>query len=378
VAFAERTTEGRRRSCFPFEGKRRGLVLRIEVIHPSELGTAETARWRAYQDVDPALAGPYLTPDWAKLVGANRDDARICVVEQGQAFLGVQRQSRFAAMGLGAPIADYQGVVGLPGFAVDSAALCRALKVGRIDLAGVPAAQTIVRAAGSEGSWIAEVDTAEGYRWGLKERRGKFVKELEKKRRRLEADKGAAEFTACSANAQHFETLLAWKREQLARTGQPPIWSTPWVRGVLDASFAERGTQFGGVFFTLCVDGQLIAANYFLRSERVLHGWVIAHDAAFDAYSPGVQLARWAIEWAADQGIREVDFGSGDYQFKRQLATTQRSLVWGAASRPSWSGAVRQAEFAVRAGLERSANPRLAALPGKAMRRLDLMRALAA
>jgi CelD/BcsL family acetyltransferase involved in cellulose biosynthesis len=352
--------------------------LRIEVIHPSELGPAETARWRAYQDVAPALAGPYLTPEWAKIVGAARPDARLCVMDEGQAFLGVQRQSRFAAMGLGAPIADYQGVVGLPDLEIDPAALCRALKVGRIDLSGVPEGQSMVRAAGSEGSWIAEIDTAEGYRWGLKERRGKFVKELEKKRRRMEAENGEAEFSACSSNREHFETLLAWKSAQLARTGQPAIWTAPWVRTVLDTCFAARGPHFSGALFTLCVGGKLIAACFFLRSERVLHAWLIGHDPAFDAYSPGVQLARWVIEWAAEQGLKEVDFGPGDYQFKRQLSTTQRALVWGAASRPSWSGAVRQAEFALRAGIERAPNARLAALPGKAMRRLDVMRALAA
>ncbi|MEJ0060828.1 MAG: GNAT family N-acetyltransferase [Terricaulis sp.] len=352
--------------------------MRIEVIHPGELGPAETARWRAHQAAAPALAGPYLTPEWAKIVGAARSDARLCVVNGGEAFLGVQRPSRFAAMGLGAPIADYQGVVGAPGFKIDPAALCRALKVGRIDLSGVPEEQTLLRAAGAEGSWIATFESAEAYRAGLKERRGKFVKELEKKRRRMEAEKGQAEFTACSASSEDFEALLAWKSEQLHRTGQPAIWSAPWVRTVLDACFAQSGAHFGGAFFTLKVGGELIAACFFLRSKSVLHAWVIGHDPAFDAYSPGVQLARWAIEWAAEQGYCEVDFGTGDYQFKRQLSTGQRALVWGAASRPSWSGAVREAQFALRAGIERAPNPKLAALPGKAMRRLDLMRALAA
>jgi hypothetical protein len=43
----------------------------------------------------------------------------------------------------------------------------------------------------------------------------------------------------------------------------------------------------------------------------------------------------------------------------------------------SWSGAVRRTAHALRAHIERLPQPRLAALPGKAMRRLDLVRALA-
>ncbi len=353
--------------------------MRIEVKHPSELGADEVALWRAHQNADPSLASPYLSPDWARTVGAVRKDARVCVIDGGRGFLGVQLQSRAAAMGLGAPIADYQGIVGEPGLEVDPRALCRALGVGRIDLTHVPAGQTILagRAAGSEGSWIADVSQGAGvYNDGLKERRGEFVRQMDKKLRKLGRDKGLIKFTALSVDQAQFNTMLEWKNAQLARSGQPRIWETGWVRRVLDASFAARERDFSGAFFTLEVDGRLIAANYFLRSEKVLHDWIMAHDAEFDAFSPGVQLARWAVGWAADKGLREVDFGPGGYQYKRQVSTHQRELEWGAVSGASWSGAVRRAQFALRAGVERLPNKRIAALPGKAMRKLDLIRAL--
>lgn len=354
--------------------------MRIEVIQPGELSPGDIARWRTYQDLDPALASPYLTPEWAQIVAAARKDVRLCVLDGGQGFFGVQRPSRFAALGLGAPISDYQAVIAPPGLEIEAGALCRALKVGRIDLTGVPEGQSLLSApAGAHGSWIAAVENGtDEYRWSVKERRSKFVKDLDKKLRKLEADKGKPVFTATSADASHFETLLAWKAEQLSRSGQPQIWNTPWVRQVLDACFAAKGPHFGGQLFTLTIDGRLIAANFFLRSERVLHGWVISHDKAFDAYSPGVLLARWAIEWAGANGVSEVEFGPGDYQFKRQLATGQRQLQWGAVSGGSLSGAVRHAEFGLRAQIEKLPNKRLAALPGKAMRKLDLLRALAA
>lgn len=353
--------------------------MRFEVIHPEELGPAQAAQWHGLRGSDPNLGSPYLTPEWAKLVGALRPDARVCVVNDGEGFLGVQRSSRFAAMGLGAPVADYQGLVAKPGLELDGAALCRALKVGRLDLASVPTGQTLFTPQGADGSWIAEIsDGPDAYRAALRERRSKFVRELDKKHRRLAEEAGEVEFTALSANTDHFTQLLAWKHAQLRRTGQPPIWSTPWVRALLDQCFAAKGPHFGGVLFTLTAGGKLVAANFCLRSERVLHGWIIAHDGAYERNSPGVLLARWAIEWAASQGYAEVDFGPGDYQFKRQLSTSQRMVEWGAVSGVSWSGAVRKAQFALRAGLEKLPDQRLAALPGKAMRRLDVMRALAA
>jgi CelD/BcsL family acetyltransferase involved in cellulose biosynthesis len=126
------------------------------------------------------------------------------------------------------------------------------------------------------------------------------------------------------------------------------------------------------------VQRRLAAAAFCLRSDRVLHLWLLAHDSEFDAYSPGVQLARWVVGWAGDHTIAEVDFGAGDYQYKRQLATGRRMLERGAVVAPSWSGALRRAQHAIRANIETWPVGRVAALPGKAMRRLDLVRALQA
>ena len=353
--------------------------MRIEVIHPSELGAAEVSRWRAIQSAQPGLASPYLTPDWTRIVGAARADARVCVLHEGEGYFPVQRVSRFSAMGLGAPIADYQGVIAPPDLGLDPRGICKALKVGRIDLSHVPITQTILRRpAGADGSWIVELDGgAEAYLAGLKQRRTEFSRQTEKKLRKFEREQGALIFSANSIDAADFETMLAWKNAQLVRSGQPAIWDAPWVRGVVFATFANRDPSFSGVLCTLKLGERLIAANYFLRAGRVLHDWIMAHDSRFDVYSPGVELARRAICWAADNGFAEVDFGPGQYQYKRQLSTGQRMLAWGSVSGGSWSGAVRHAEYAVRHAVERLPHPKLAALPGKAMRRLDLMRGLA-
>lgn len=351
--------------------------MRLETIHPKELGPAEIARWREHQRANIALRSPYLTPEWAQLIGAARDDARLCVVDGGAGYLGVQRLSRFAAMGLGAPIADYQGLIGDADLRVEPRALCRALGVGRIDIANATAG-TLVNPAGEDGSWIAEVSGGRDlYEAALRRRRGEFVRQTDKKARKFAREFGPLEFRARAADRGDFETLIAWKNAQLRRAGQPQVWTRPWVRRVLDACFDARLPEFGGVFFTLHARDQLAAAAFCLRSKRVLHLWLLGHDAAYDSYSPGLQLARQAIHWAAEDGFTEVDFGAGDYQYKRQLSTTQRMLGRGVIAGASWSGAVRRTAHALRAHIERLPQPRLAALPGKAMRRLDLVRALA-
>jgi CelD/BcsL family acetyltransferase involved in cellulose biosynthesis len=353
--------------------------VRLETIHPKELGPEALAQWRALQHASVNLQSPYLTPEWAQLIGGVRDDARVVVIDDGGGFFAAQRLSRFTAMGAGAPISDYNAIVANADLRIDAGALCKALKVGRIDLTHVPQGPTPISAIGAEGSWIAE--TAGGrdlYEAALKQRRSEFVRQTDKKGRKFARDCGYIEFRASAPERAEFEQLLAWKNAQLKRSGQPDIWATPWVRQVLDATLEQRAASFGGVLFSLSIDQRLIAAAYCLRAGKVLHFWIVAHDSEYDSYSPGVQLARWAVGWAAENGIAEVDFGPGDYQYKRQLATTQRMLSYGVVSGVSVSGAVRRTTQALRAGMERLPNPKLAALPGKAMRRLDLMRALAA
>lgn len=351
--------------------------MRVETIHPSEMGAPEWARWEALRSADAALASPYYSARWAQIASTARPDSRICVIDGGRGFFGAQKLSAFTAMPLGSPLCDYQGVVGVNN--VSAAALCRALEVGRIDFTHAPATQRALMAGrqGESGSWIVELrGAAEDYRAGLRERRPDCVRQWDKKLRRLTKEHGAASFSAESKDAASFKTLLAWKDAQLRRTGQPPIWETPWVRQVVEQCFAADRHAFGGALFTLHCGDTLVAANFCLRGASVLHCWIIGHDPAFDAYSPGVLLARQIVEWAADNHFCEVDFGPGAYQFKRQLATSQRPLAWGYVARPSFAGAVRGAEYAVRRALERTPLEAVAALPGKAMRRLDVIRGL--
>lgn len=350
--------------------------MRLETIHPKELGPAEIARWRAHRRARPILRSPYLSPEWAQTIGAVRADARVCIIEGGAGFLGVQRLNRFAAMGLGAPLADYQGLVAEENFHVAPGAICRAVSAGRIDFVNA-APGTIKRPAGADASWIAEVSGGRDlYEAALRERRAEFVRQSDKKARKFARECGPIEFRARSSERADFETLVHWKIDQLRRTRQPQIWARPWVRRALDACYEADSSEFSGLLFTLYAGDRLAAAAFCLRSSSVLHLWLLGHEEAFDRYSPGVQLVRQTIHWAGENGIDEVDFGTGDYQYKRQLSTTQRMLERGVMAGASWSGALRHAQHAVRARMERLPQARLAALPGKAMRRLDLMRAL--
>ncbi len=358
--------------------------MRVEIVRVRELGTSEIARWRELQAQTPTLSSPFFTPDYVLLIASVRPDVRVAIVQADGVIKGFfALQSSFGSAGLpvGAPISDCQGIVGEPDFPFCPSALCRPLDVARFDFTHVPSDQAAFApyVQSATASWFADLTSGGApYFAEVKRRHRNFLYQLARVRRKLTREIEDFVFTAESRDVSHLETLLAWKTQQLADTNQPLVWRRPWVRNAMLRSLRETNPYFGGALFTLTLKGKLIAANFCLRSDTVLHGMLMAHDREYEPYSPGVQLMRCLLEWAAASGFQEVDFGVGDQLYKRQFGTHQRTTMAGWVGRPSLASLVKASQHAVRGQIERIPNPWIASLPGRIMRRLDVYRGLAA
>ena len=113
-----------------------------------------------------------------------------------------------------------------------------------------------------------------------------------------------------------------------------------------------------------------------LRGRHTLHAWIIAHGAGFEKVSPGLLLFGEILRWMETAGFTALDLGPGDYRFKQQLSNTTRQVAHGFVGRPSTQSLVRSAEYGVRAAAENLPLGALSQLPGKALRRMDLLRGL--
>jgi CelD/BcsL family acetyltransferase involved in cellulose biosynthesis len=89
-----------------------------------------------------------------------------------------------------------------------------------------------------------------------------------------------------------------------------------------------------------------------------------------------VILITEVVRWAAARGMAELDLGPGDYRFKQSLANRARPVAHGFVGRPSAASFMRGAAYRVRAMAEALPLGAYSALPGKAMRRLDVIRSL--
>jgi len=153
-------------------------------------------------------------------------------------------------------------------------------------------------------------------------------------------------------------TLLARKQKSLARLGRVELVETgdpDAVRAALPAmfalfadrwygrhesgGFADRRREFhthaapalaaaGHVRLSLLtLDGHVIAFVYGIRGARGTSSYVIAHDGALAAQSPGAVLLARVLESACARGDPEYDFSLGDEEYKDAWATGTRDVL---------------------------------------------------
>ncbi len=355
----------------------------IDLVSPLDLTPAEVSAWSALQGGSHEFANPFLSPHWPRTVAAvGGPDARakVAVFRRGgvaEGFLAL-RVGMAKARPVGAPMCDYQGVVAAPDLEIDPRALLKALGVARLDFTHLLDSQTAFapHVRGRGDSLI--IDVSKGFDDYARTQRPKsdILQDTAKKRRKLERDKGEVVFTARSTSQADFDQLIAWKRAQYKLTRQTDIFAAGWPLQVLKKLWNTGDPSFDGLLFTLHVGGELAAAHFALCGGGVVHAWFIGHDDAFCRYSPGVILIADIARWTAEQGMTEIDLGPGDYRFKQQLANTGRGVGHGFVGRPSALTLSRTVQYGVRDLAESLPLGRASALPGKAMRRLDVITGL--
>jgi CelD/BcsL family acetyltransferase involved in cellulose biosynthesis len=356
-------------------------MLSFDVVRPCELGRAELDAWLGLQAGRSDLHSPFLSPGWALAVEqAQGPGVKVVLVSEGGRMRAVlaARVGRWTAWPVGAPLCDVQALVAEPGLKVDPRDLVRALGVRRFDFTQLLGSDTTF-APGVKGVQHAYViDLPHGHAGWVEERRAQgsgLFKDLGKKRRRLEREHGPVRFTALSRDPADLEQLIAWKSRRFTRTRQTDLFAAGWPNALLKDLLRGAGEGIDGGLFTLHAGDRLIAAHLTLLGSDVINGWLNAHDDDFEQGSPGLLLFEDLLQWM-DGRYRELDIGPVDYGYKSRFTSVLRPVGHGFAGAPSAATLVRAAEYGVRGAAERLPLGRASAWPGKAMRRLDLLRAL--
>ena len=318
--------------------------MHVKLIDPSDLGSAEIAAWHSMQRATPSLLNPFLSPEFATVVGRFRPDAQIAVLTKNQSIMGFFPFER-RRFGVGVPICGWlspcQGIVHARGAEWDARELLQGCRLSAWQFDNLIVDQQPFKPYHAATALSPVMDLTDGfdaYYAKLQTESPRFCKELARKTRKLGREVGDVRIVTDSRDASVLRTLIGWKSDQYRRTSHVDRFERRWVVGLLDALLAADSDYLGGLLSVLYAGDQPVAAQFGLRTEHLLVGWFTAYDFRFREYSPGLIQLMQTAEVLAATGIQAIHMGKGAKSFAQKLKNSDIPLAEGIATRRSLLG----------------------------------------
>lgn len=348
-------------------------MLTAETLHPNDLAEADAIAWRALCAATPAFGSPLLGPDFTRAVGRVRDDARVTLWRRGEelvAAFAYHRRPGGLARAIGAPLSDYHGLVRAPdaGLTVVEALETARLSAWRFNGLIDPFDDFAASKAASQDAYEIRIgDDAEGYLEALRAASPKRFKNYRRLDHKLDREVGEITVVAADPSREAYEQLLAWKRDQLHRTGAHNFFHGGWTQQLFDRFFDEGEGPLQGLTINLYAGGRLVAGHFGVRLGEVFHPWIASADPDLAAWSPGQVFLGRAIAAMPGLGVKVYDLGPGHAHYKAPYARDTVSIGEGlaAADSPAGRAALASERMWTAAGARRDG------LVGRLRRRLD-------
>jgi CelD/BcsL family acetyltransferase involved in cellulose biosynthesis len=346
------------------------------LISVNELDATLTAAWNSIQQRHGCFESPYFCPQFTQTVASVRDDVRVVVIENDGRPVGFfphQRARWGRGAPVGGPLSDYHGVIAEPGSAWTVHELMRAARLA------VWGFDHLVDASAKFDPYVTahatspQIDLSGGFEQYL-QKLGDPPSDFVRKARKLAREVGELSFTPHQVDGGALESLLAWKSEQYRRTGAADAFGVRWTGELLRRLMNLQGAEFAGVCSVLRAGDRVVAVHAGMRSVRVLHWWFPTYDPAFARYSPGIILLLRVAEALAAAGVRSVDLGKGDAQYKRSLMTGAAELREGFVELPSLLAKARSLRRVAEAHAGRGGVAATLYLPLRVIRRVERTR----
>lgn len=319
-------------------------MLQADVIHPGKLSAQDRAAWLGICDAVPEFRSPLLGPDFAEAVGAVRADAAVAIFRRkGRTigFLPHHRGLTGMARPIGSPFSDYHALVSESGTDVSGGNALAAAGLAGFRYSAMVDPNGIFQAGrdSEEQSFTIELNGgAPDYVETIRSRSPKRFKNLRRLDHKLERERGGVSFVAPDPSQAAFDRLLAWKRDQLRRTGRHDFLGSAWTSRLMQGFFATREGALTGMLLTLRVDDQPVAGQFGVRMGDRFHPWIAAFDPAFSEWSIGQIFFLRAIVTMPALGLSIYDLGLGHEQYKRPFSVASTRVAGGVAFSPTLSG----------------------------------------
>ncbi|QEU96599.1 GNAT family N-acetyltransferase [Streptomyces kanamyceticus] len=312
----------------------------ITLHGPDELSPALRLAWHRATDLSPVYANPFLTPEFAAGVARHRGGARVAVLrENGEpvGFLPFERNAFGVGRAIGLGLSDCQALVHRPGVVWDTGELLRACGLAVFEFDHLVEEQEPFAGSvtGTFASPVLDLKVGEeSYPEWLRGAYPGLAKTTLKKERRLGRDHGEVRFVYDERDPRALRTLMRWKSAQYRRTGRMDRFAKPWIVDLVDDLFHVREEHFTGVLSVVYAGDRPVAAHFGPVSRTVFAAWFTAYDPELSYYSPGLMMHLRMAEAAGRDGVRVMDMGRGDKEYKDWLKTRELRVGEGFATRP--------------------------------------------
>jgi CelD/BcsL family acetyltransferase involved in cellulose biosynthesis len=352
--------------------------MNVTLLNARDLTPAHWARWREIRDASPELDSAYFSDAFARALSDVRGDLAVAVLEADgeiQGFFPHQRRG----FGFGSPAAgrlsDFHGLLARRELDVDVPALMRACRLASWDFHALVTSQAAFapyHARVIESHYLDTSKGLEGYEAGLKRAKSLQPKRLAAARRKAEKSFRSVKFVAHVEDPRALDTLLEWKSRQYREAGTIDNFSFGWIRDFVRRIHLLRGDDCSGMLSALYFDGVPAALHMGLRSRDAWHWWFPRHDDAYAGFSPGALLLHYAIEHAPSLGVKRIDLGYGDEEFKLRMRSGAIPVALGRVEVPSVAGTVRRWRAGLEAWVRRTPLLPIVRYPGRVLKRLEV------
>lgn len=328
--------------------------LGVEMQSLRQLAPADRAAWRALCAGDPRQASPFLWPDFAEAVASVRDDVRLAIFRGAAAqyggpapalgFFAFHRRPHGLARPAGAPIADWQGPVLARDVVVTPQALAAACGADVVRFTGVRPDLCAVRGSTHRQarSWFIDLGAGgPAYLDALKRTQSKHLSNTARCGRKAEREIGPVRYCFHDPNPAVFEQVIAWKRERFRATGKHDIFAARWIRALFDRLAQSPSPEFGLVVSSVYFGDRLAAGEIYLRGGDQLHAWIASYDRALMSFAPGQILTERMIAQANAHGVRRIDFGAGNDEYKSRWCLDADPIAEAVVHAPTPGGVMR-------------------------------------
>jgi CelD/BcsL family acetyltransferase involved in cellulose biosynthesis len=319
--------------------------MRINVVHPMELGPCEVESWHRMQRATPSFWHPFLSPEFASAVGRHRPQSRVAVLMDGHDAIGFFPFEK-RRLAVGVPISGWlsacQGVIHGPGAQWNACDLLRGCGLSAWRFDNLIADQLPFKAYHAATAPSPVIDLTEGfasYYAKLRARAPDMCRELERKTRKLGREAGELRLVCDSSDPEVLRLLMAWKSEQYRRTNTVDRFEQSWITGLLEDLLATRTDHLSGLLSVLYADDEPVSIQFGLRADNLLIGWFAGYNIEFGKYSPGLMQIRLMAEALGTVGVTKLHMGKGAKGYTYALKNCDTCVSEGIATDRSLPGA---------------------------------------